>query len=317
MNRLVKICAVCIAVVWLFCVGIMVGSFGVRQKAKNELTSQQSQSQSSEQQSSEQPSSDTSKIVIDMVTNQTTLPEKKDDPLGLGTTNNGNMSTFATNSGVDEKTPQSALPSGNEEIVKALVNAINATKATQSFSLKKTENTSVTIDDVTGGIESTVNSIVAKQLNKPDTVCTFSNGVDTAGTGKTPNSVIAPLNKMASLSADAIQSANVTAGMNGAYTVEVSLKSETQTLSQSAKNHSGVFETFDFGSLELPSGVTMSELYVTYSGASIKAQINKNGKLDEIVYTLPMTDGGGNGKMIIPVSVKMHGQYECTLTCTY
>ncbi len=315
MNRLVKICAVCVAVVWLFCMGMMIGSFAVRQKAKNELTSQSSQQQESS--SAQSQTTDTSKIVIDMVTNQTTLPAKKDDPLGLNTTANGNMSTFATNSGVDEITPQSDLPSGNEEIVKALVNAINATKATQNFSLKKTENTSVTIDSVTGGIESIVNSIVEKQLNKPDTECTFSNGVDSKGTGKTPNSVIAPINKMASLSSDAIQSANVTAGMNGAYTVEVTLKSETQTLTQSAKNHSGVFETFDFGSLDLPSSVSMSELYVTYADAKIKAQINKNGRLDSITYTLPMTDGGGDGKMIVPVNVKMHGRYECTVTCTY
>lgn len=316
MNRLVKICAVCVAVVWLFCMGMMIGSYGVRQKVKKELTSQQS-TQESAVQTSEQQTSDTSKIVIDMVTNQTTIPEKKDDPLGLNTTNNGNMSTFATNSGVDEKTPQSDLPSGNEEIVKALVNAINATKATQNFSLKKTENNTVTVDEVTGGIESAVNSVIAKQLDKPDTVCTFSNGVDAAGTGKTPNSVIAPINKMASLSADGVQSANVTAGMNGAYTIEVVLKPETQTLTQSAKNHSGVFETVDFSSLDLPSGINMSEIFVTYTGASIKAQINKNGRLDEIKYTLPMTDGGGNGKMIIPISVKMHGQYDCTLTCTY
>lgn len=316
MNRLIKICAACVAVVWLFCMGIMVGSLAVRNKAKKELASQTMQPSTQEVQSQSE-TAETSQIVIDMVTNQTTLPEKKDDPLGLSTTNKNNMSTFATNSSVSEQTPQSDLPSGNEEIAKALVNAINATKATQNFKAEKTENMSVTIDDVTGGIESIVNSIVKDQLNRPNTTCTFSDGVDTQGSGKTPNSYIAPLNKMASLNAQGIQSATVTAGMNGAYTIEIVLNSETQTLTQNATNHSGVFETFDFSTLDLPGGVTMDELYVTYSGATIKAQINKNGKLDSITYTLPMTDGGGKGSMIVPVTVKMHGQYDCTLVCTY
>lgn len=314
MNRLIKACAVCVAVVWLFCMGLVIGSFGVRNQMRKELAA------STEQPSvTQEPQQDaqTSQIVIDMVTNQTTLPEKKDNPLGESSGGNGNITTFASSGNTNEQTPQSKLPSGNAEIVKALVNAINATKATQNFTAKKTENLSVTIDSATGGIEKIVNSIVSKQLDKPDTVCSFSGGVDSSGSGKTPNTLIAPVNKMASLDESGVQSAFVTAGTDGAYTAEVTLKPETQTFKQSAKNHSGVFETFDFGSLNLPNGISVTDLHISYSGAKITAKINKNGKLDSITYVLPMTEGGGSGKMIVPVNVTMHGQYDCTLTCTY
>lgn len=315
MNRLIKVCAVCVAAVWLFCMGLVIGSYGVRRQAKKELepsTEPPSVTQNTQQ------DVQTSQIVIDMVTNQTTLPEKKDDPLGT-TSSGGNITTFASmaNADANEQTPQSKLPSGNAEIAKALVNAINATKATQNFTAKKTENLSVTIDQATGGIEGIVNSLVSKQLDKPDTVCTFSNGVDSSGSGKTPNALIAPINKMASLDESGVQSASVTAGTDGAYTVDITLKPEKQTLKQNAKNHSGVFETFDFSSLKLPSGISVTDLHISYSGAKITAKINKNGKLDSITYVLPMTEGGGSGKMLVPVNVTMHGQYDCTLTCTY
>lgn len=295
--------------------GLVIGSFGVRYKAKKALEPTTEPLIIQQPQQTDTP--ETSQIIINMVTNQTTLPEKKDNPLGKDTTANGSISTFAANQNSNEETPQSKIPSGNAGIAKALVNAINATKATQNFTAKKTEKLAVTVDEVSGGIEGVVNSYVAKQLDKPDTVCTFINGVDSTGSGKTPNSLIAPLNKMASLDESAIQSATSVAGTGGAYTVEIVLKPEQQTLNQAAKNHDGVFETIDPNSLGLPSNATITELYINYTGASIKAQINKEGRLDSITYVLPVSEGGGSGKMVIPVSLKMHGQYDCTVTCTY
>ncbi len=323
MNRLIKICAISIAVVWIFCIGLVVGSFGVRNKMKKELL--QSNTQPTSQQTlppeTQPTTSGTSQIVIDMVTNQsTTAPPTTLGDITLKTeasSGAGAISTFAEKTTAVAETPADKLPSGNAEIAKALVDAINATKATQNFSAKKTEKLDVTVDEASGGTQSVVDSYVKKQLDKPDTNCTFVDGVDTSGSGKTPTALIAPLNKMASLDESAIQSAEVTAGTNGAYSVEVVLKPEQQTLNQGAKNHDGIFETIDINSLGLPSNATITELYINYSGATVKAQINKSGKLDSITYVLPVTEGGGNGKMIIPVTIKMHGQYDCTVTCTY
>lgn len=321
MNRLIKICAISIAVVWIFCIGLVIGSFGVRNRIKNELT--QSESTLPVQQTTQPTSSnETSQIVIDMVTNQsttasTTLPQSSLD-ITLDTTSNaGNISTFAEETSDNGQTPADKLPSGNAEIAKALVDAINATKATSNFTAKKTEKLDVTVDEASGGTQSVVDSLVKKQLDRPDTNCTFVDGVDSSGSGKTPNSLIAPLNKMASLNESAIQSAKVTAGTNGAYTIEVTLNPEQQTLNQGATNHDGIFETIDISTLGIPSSATITELYINYSNATVKAQINKNGKLDSISYVLPVAEGGGSGKMIVPVTVKMHGQYDCTVTCTY
>ncbi|MDD6021778.1 MAG: hypothetical protein ACI4GA_04000 [Acutalibacteraceae bacterium] len=315
MNRLIKVCAVCVVIVWIFCMGLAVGTFKVRNKYKKELEPT-SESAVSVQQS--QQNAQTSQIVIDMVTNQTTLPEKKDDPLGEKTTGSGNISTFASSEGGSEPTPSAQLPSSYADIAKALVNAVNATKATQNFTAEKKEKLTINIDSVTGGLKSLADSIISKSTDRPDTVCTFSNGVDSAGSGKTPNSLIAPINKMASLSADAIKDAKVTPGTNGAYTIEVELKSETQTLNQSAKNHAGIFETLDISSFGLPSNVSLTEASIDYSGARVTANINKNGKLDSIAYVLPITQGSASGKMsVVPVSISMHGQYDCSVTCTY
>ena len=309
MNKLFKVCIAGVVVIWLFALGLVVGTFTVRKEAQRVYSSDQPSGNYS---ISEKTS--TTQIDISMVTNESvSQQEEASTDFTIPTDNSISTYESAQNGSIN-------VPSGNKEIAEALVKAINAAKAGQDFSALKTEKLSVVIDDITGGaiVKNIADSIVSKQTNRPDTNCNFKGGVDQNGTGKTPNTLVAPIGGMAYLDESAIKSASAAENASGGYTITLELNEETQSLESKAKNHDGLFETITVESLGLPSNLSITALNITYSGSKIIADINKNGKLDKIQYVMPVQDAGGSGKFMgAGIEIKIHGQYDCTVTFTY
>lgn len=325
-QKLLKICAGCVVVVWLFCIGIVLGTYMTRNGIMTVDTTTTVPINTET----------TTQIVIDIVTNQAapTTTEKVSVDIttgdsGLTTYNNGdNQGT--TSGDVDQtnsqnsvaQEPQTSVPTTKEEIVKSLVDAINNTKATKNFTAERKHNMSVVVDEITGGsvVKNIADSVIAKNSNMTDSTFTFVNGVDTAGSGETPNSLFFPDGKQAELDPSAVKTATATATDNGdgTYTVHVELNPENQTLTSPAVNHDGIYETISIESFGLPSNVNVTSMYANYNNSSIDATINAEGKLKSIKYCMPVSEGGGEGKMLgMTVSIKMHGQYDGTITCTY
>ena len=335
MSKLFKICIACVVVVWLFALGLVVGTFTVRKEAQRIYGTERP---NDHYDFGVSESASTTQININMVTNETVTAKEEVPSSDFSIpTANSSLSTYesvsnatsdvtlntapdSTSNAAPDTTNGINIPSGNKEIAEALVKAINDTKAMQDFSASKTENLSVGIDKITGGaiVKSIADGVVSKQSNKPDTNCNFNGGVDQNGTGKTPNSLIAPIDGMAYLDESAIKTASATQNASGGYTITLEINEETQSLESNAKNHDGLFETITVESLGLPSNLSISALNITYSGAKIVADINKDGKLDKIQYTLPVKEAGGEGKFAtVNVNVKLHGQYDCTINFTY
>ncbi len=323
-QKLLKICVSCVVVVWLFCIGIVLGTYMTRNgmMAVDTTTTVPTNTET------------TTQIVIDIVTNQAapTTTEKVSIDIttgdsGLTTYNNGDNQgvmggeTDQTNSqNPVTQTPQTSVPSTKEDVVKSLVDAINNTKATKNFTAERKHNMSVVVDEITGGsvVKNIADSVIEKNSNMTDSTFTFVNGVDTAGSGETPNSLFFPDGKQATLDPSAVKTATATDNGDGTYNVHIEMNPEKQTLTSPAINHDGIYETISIESFGLPSNVNVTSMYVNYNNSVIDATVNAEGKIKTIRYCMPVSEGGGEGKMIgVTVSIKMHGQYDGTITCTY
>lgn len=318
-KTLIKVCASCVAVVWIFCIGLVLGTFFVR---NGMMTLPETETQSPQT-----PTESTTQIVIDMVTNQATPTTTEQVTInlpgsdtGLTTYGNGQQAQNTDPAVTTTEAPASKIPSTKEEIAKALVDAINATKATKNFTATRKHNMAVGIDDITGGslVKSIADSVIASQTDMTDSTFTFVNGVDQGGSDETPDTLIFPPNKQAYLDPSGIKNITATENGDGTYTVHLEMNPEMQTNDAPAIHHEGIYETISVASFGLPSSINVTSMYANYNASVIDAVINQEGKLKSVKYCMPVSDGGGEGKMMgMTVSIKMHGQYDGTIDITY
>lgn len=201
-------------------------------------------------------------------------------------------------------------PEGKAEIVDAYISAVNKLKNVESFKLVVTNSLSTEIDEITGG--DAVKSIAEKlvtQNNPSGTVSyNFVRGIDETS-GYSPNHVIPPRDKRASLPLEYVTSASSEPLKNGSYKVRINLGKQTQTLTTPAPGYSTAVNTVDMSSLGLTSSMTVTALDITYDESYIEAEIDKSGKLLSFTH-YTKSQGYGEGKMtFIPANMKMHGDY--------
>ncbi len=211
-----------------------------------------------------------------------------------------------------------SVPSGKADIINAYITGVNALKKQQNFSLTVTDNLDITIDDITGGtaVQNLADSLMAQNVSEPENY-TFIGGVDSA-TGSTPTQVIAPLNRDASVNNDAVLSAEATSTGDGGYTVKIVLIDELQTYTTPAPNHLTMVEVVDVEPL-LPTGVTIKSLDLTYTGTTIEATFNKDNKIINMLHYMCVKECTGSGSMaaVIPITVKIHGEFTSQYDITY
>ncbi len=212
---------------------------------------------------------------------------------------------------------KSNVPSTKAEIINAYINGVNALKREANFSLKVKDQLNITIDEMTGGslVQSFADAILAEQNKTEPDVYTFSGGVD-ASKGVRPTSVIAPLNRDASVNNDAVLTAEATPSGSG-YKVKLTLIDEVQTYTNPAPNHLTTVEVVDVAPL-LPSGATIDSLEMRYTGTTIEATFNGDGKIISMRHYLCVSECTGSGSFtLIPISVKIHGDFISEYTITY
>lgn len=212
----------------------------------------------------------------------------------------------------------SAVPSTTSEIISAYVNAVNALKSEQNFSLIKTDSLDITIDDMTGAtvLSGIANSVIASNTPSGAYYFTFVNGVDSSGS--TPNSVIAPLNTSAALSESGVISASATETATGGYVITIYLIDELQTLSTPALYHSTTVEVVNLDVVGVPSGADIETLDITYSGTMIQAELNSDGKIVSMYHELPVDDAYCSGSyLLISAFAQIHGLYTSSYQIAY
>lgn len=209
-------------------------------------------------------------------------------------------------------------PSGKQEIINAYVDAVNKLKNTEKFRVVQSNSMITEIDEITGGdiVKSAAEKILASNNPNGTVSYNFIGGIDDA-TGYSPNQVIPPRDKRASLSPEYVTSASAEPGPNGSYTVRINLGRQVQTLDTPAPGYSTVVDTVNMSSLGLTSSMTITSLEIVYDESYIEAEIDKNGNLLSFTH-YTKSNGSGEGKMaIVPASMKMHGDYTGKFVISY
>lgn len=318
-KKLFQIIVICIIAVWAFCASLMI-STTIAKKANKDKTPP-----APDYSNTTKPST-TAPVTTEPST--TKKPSDNSDKIILG----NNFSTSVNQvEDPDWKVSQDAskqqdelnknVPVGKDNIIKAYVTGINKLKDTKSFTLETSGSLDITFDQITGGAaaESIANKAIQEKAPKSITY-NFVNGLDEP-TGETPITAAPPMGAYAKLSSDAVRQATAQGTGDGGYVITVTLKDETQTLTQQAKNHSTAIETIELDGY-MPAGMKIEELSLTYSGATAEAVFDKDNRLISLKYVLPIASAQGKGVYdtfvgSLDIDFSMHGEQSRSFKVTY
>lgn len=210
-----------------------------------------------------------------------------------------------------------SVPTGKAQIVAAYVNAVNKLKATGDFTLVKTDVLNVVIDEMSpASVRSMADKMIANSKDASPKTYRFTGGSDPTN-GASVNHIVAPVDRGAALSESAVTSATATPTADGGYQLHLTLGREQQTKNSSAPNYAGVMEVINTDTMGLPSNAQIDEFTVTYDNGTIDATIDAQGRITVMQHHLTATDATGSGSMVVPVTLRMHGDHTATYTITY
>ena len=210
-----------------------------------------------------------------------------------------------------------SVPSTKGAVVAAYLNAVNTLKSTSDFHLVKNDNLNVVLDEITpSSVRSMANKIIESNRSTSPVRYDFSGGTDPAS-GLSPNNVIAPLGRQASVSESAVQSATATPTAGGGYTMHLTFGKDVQTMTTPAPVYSGVFQTVDKESLGLPSAAKLDSFTVTYDNSTIDATVDSTGRLISMTHHVTVVNSEGHGSLVMSVTTKMHGDHTATYDISY
>ena len=209
------------------------------------------------------------------------------------------------------------VPSGKSAVIAAYLNAVNTLKNTPDFKLVKTEKLNVVLDEIEpSSVRSMASKIIESNSKTAPVTYNFSGGTD-AASGLSPNNVIAPIGRQASVGESGVQSATATATAGGGYKMHLTFGRDVQTLSSAAPIYSGVFETINNDSMGLPASAKVDDFTVTYDNSSIDATVDSSGRLVSLVHHVTVVNSEGHGSLVMSVTTKMHGDNTETYDISY
>ena len=318
-KKFFQLAAICIIGVWVFCISLMVSTTVARKADKGNSPTVPDYVHTTE------PST-TAPATTEPVT--TKKPADNSDKIILG---NNTSTTVTQVEDPDWKVSQDAskhqdelnknVPVGKDNIIKAYVKGVNKLKDTKSFTLEANGALDISFDQITGGAaaEAVANKAIEESAPKAITYH-FVNGLDEA-TGETPITAAPPMGAYAKLSSDAVRQATAQGTGDGGYVITITLKDETQTLTEQAKNHSTAIETIELDGY-MPAGMKIEEMSLTYSGATVEAVFDKDNRLTSLKYTLPIASASGKGVYdtfvgSLDIDFSLHGEQSRSFTVIY
>lgn len=296
MKKEIKVVISIVLAVWFFFMGFEIGAYKEKKsiKASADLTTTAA------------PVTTTEIPTIPTVP-PTTVPTTALETTAANGTDETTAASESNNQEATVSAPANADPStlSKDEVIKRVTDAINQVKTEQNMTAVRSEKISINLTDLSiPGAKSIVNSIVQRLIGDEHVTYNFQNGqatgVDDSGNEdgdgvQTPNSAIPPKDANISLPAEGVVSATAQAsGDNIVYKVTLVEENTTYT-APVPKYNSAAFSYLDLTTIDL-SGVTISDAQMHYPGTEITATVNKDGKLVELHYYMPM-DGYGAAKV--------------------
>ena len=331
-KKLTQIAVIVVAAVWIFSMSLAIGLVRIRKENAETTTlpvlttmaptflpaTQTSESTVQQTEFQTQPP-----VSIDGNYQGTTVPTVGDPDWLIAEKESIKASEEASKKAEAEKN----VPKEKADIITAYVNAVNELKKTKNFTLVKTNNLNMTIDELTGGdtIKGIADELVKKNSPNGTKTYTFKDGMaqETAEeqAGKSPNQVIAPMGKDTAISEDFVRSASAKADGKGGYTLKLTFGSQTQTLTEEAAGYASCMEVISLEALGLPSSAKLDEVSIEYNNSYIEAAINKDGKLTSMKHYMQVPSASGSGKykvvVSIPVEMKAHGDFTSEYKISY
>lgn len=309
MKKELKITAVILAAILVFIAGFGLGSSkGITLEVNYEAPTQQVVVQSTA------PATQAPETTA---APQTTIAETINVETTATTAASGTPT--ATTEATTAASKPSSIPSSKDEIVNKYVEVISAAKKEQNVTIHEVskvdlECTSCSVSFLTG----TVNSLLPTFMKPYEGTYTVKNGVEEGGT-KTANDFVLPKGRDCTLTPAGIASATATPEGDG-YTMTLKFVPETSTFdgtnSTYPDHHQSAMAPLNLATLELPAGAKITNANMSYSGATIVATVNGDGKLTKLVLDLPM-EGEGTGKLGASLSVGIKGSNSETYEFTY
>lgn len=321
-KNMLQIGALAVAAIWVFCISFIIASGRVKKQQNTNQTLLPALTASSSLSSPESESSaNVSKITMNG--NQVSTNVSVSDPAWVVEESKSKQASEAASVAEEIKNSskealKDAVPKSKKEVIAAYNEAVNKLKNTSSFTLVKEDLLTVDIDSISGGssVQNIASSLIKNNTQTAPVTYNFSNGLD-ASSGKSPSAVIAPLGSDASLSAGIVTSAEASEKSGGGYSLTIKLGKAVQTLSSPAEGYSTSMEVINTDSLGLPSSAKITSLNITYDNSTIEAEIDKDGRITSMKHTLVVSEADGEGKMLVPITVTLHGNYVSNYKITY
>lgn len=198
-------------------------------------------------------------------------------------------------------------PTDKTGVIRTYVNAVNALKATPSFTLEKAQTLNVVIDEMTpSSMRTLANKIIEGNKQSAPEHFTFSGGSD-AASGKSATFVIAPAGKNAALDPVNVTNATVAPTADGGCTLTLNLADDTQTVSAPPAKLNSCMDVLSVETMGLPSAAKVEEMTVHYTGAVITATLDKDGRITQMEHRVNVNDADVSGSYVVSVSAQMHG----------
>ncbi len=243
----------------------------------------------------------------------------------------GDTTTTAAPQGGDTTTtaaPQggsSAVPSTPAEACAAYCKAVNDAKAySGNATVRRIEQIDVGVDSCSvAALKGTLDKVVRSFITSSDETFEMVNGAyqNDKGETRTMNDRLYPGGRNVTVAEANVTSATAVATPDGGYTVTLKLPSETSvfdngTVTSSPTNHLTAVDPLDLATLNLDP-VKIVKADMKYSGATVEATVNAEGKLVKLHINLPL-EGTGSAK-IGPAGLDLgvSGFMDTTFEITY
>lgn len=225
------------------------------------------------------------------------------------------------------KAAESEVPlspsSTTKDIVDIYNKAVNTLKKEKKVKIRKTMDFNMECTEVSNSsMKPIINSALEKVLTPIDETLTFKDGKSKSlqGNAVSLNDFVDPSGKKAALNAKYVKSASTKLYMNGNTELTIVLKKETSTTdgkktTSTAKGNSSVIDVTDVATL---SDNLIASSKLVYTGTTLKATLNKNGKLIKLTVNVPLTGViNGNLSAGLKMTSKFEGNRKDTYRITY
>ncbi len=207
-----------------------------------------------------------------------------------------------------------------EGICEAYNDAVNNYRSYRGeVTLHRVENIDVSITSLSvKALEGVISDVITALTMPVDETFVFVNGTDPDG--RIIESKIIPYARDASVTTDDVYSASIYGNSDGGYTISLEFLAESTsfdgTITTEPVHHMTAMDPLNLGSLDLgPIEMFSADMY--YPGATVELTVDGQGRLVELICSLPLEAECTSGVGFIKFELGLEGYMDTTYEMSY